>query len=92
MNQTHSKFTRISTWTGNDDKNAAAVQIRGPNTSYGTGRNFQNVPMGQPDQQGWDPVQWHYTTAHIRWEPTWTNPPQPMGAWYKSRGEPRPNQ
>ncbi len=91
LNQTHDPRLVIDTWPSNDDKNRAAVYGRGPNTSYNhfTGQNFTNVPLGEGDQQGYMPdPRWHFTTAHIRNESTWTNPPGSMYAYYEGHDRP----
>jgi hypothetical protein len=86
LNQCHDKtnFSQIRTWSQLDDKNQAAVMVRGCNTSFnynGGGRNFKEMEMGNPN--GYDnfyPVtKWHQTTSMIRNEPVYTFAPRAGG-------------
>lgn len=87
-NQTHDPDTIVYTFQPRDDKNRAAVQYRGMNTSenHYTGENFKNLPMGDAGAQNFYPrPRWHFTTAHIRNEPTWVNPPKSANAYLSNR-------
>jgi len=86
LNQCHDRTDvgQIRTWSQLDDKNAAAVMVRGCNTSFnygGGGRNFREMEMG--DANGLDnfyPVtKWHQTTSMIRNEPVYVFAPSAAG-------------
>ena len=98
MNQMHdpSNVSQVHTYqrTVPDDRNAAAVISRGPNTSLNhyAGVNFQEEP---PHLQHWagvnyedffrGPRLWHFATAHVRNEPTYITPPVSRSAFNRSR-------
>lgn len=71
LNQQQTPTTSISTWSTKDDKNRAAVMLRGPNTSLGyqQGVNFVNYEFGPMNSMNSASRMSGYVAA----EPTWVN-------------------
>jgi hypothetical protein len=87
LNQCHDRtdFNQMRTWSAIDDKNQAAVMVRGCNTSYNYaagGRNFREMPMGNPNGMDnfYPTTRWHQTTSAIRNEPVYRFAPM-AGGW-----------
>lgn len=87
LNQCHDRtdFDQMRTWSQLDDKNRAAIMVRGCNTSYnynGGGLNFREMPMGRVGgMDNFSPItKWSQSTTAIRNEPVYRFAPRP-GQW-----------
>ncbi len=71
LNQAQAPNTQIHTFLEPDDRNLAAVMVRGPDTSwnYFHGINFQEYAMGPMNSRN-EPMR---TQGYIRNEPTYVN-------------------